>query len=349
MNKGKKILPFLLLIALCGFAGCSGSVTAAKQEQESEPTQWVTYQGKEGPGKGKNIVFVSGDEEYRSEEALPALAQILAERFGFTCTVLFSIDSLTGEIDANNTSNIPGLEQLESADLMVIFTRFRELPPEQMRYIDDYLKAGKPVIGMRTATHAFHYTKHPDDPYAKYDFQSKVPGWEQGFGKIVLGETWVNHHGDHGKEGTRGVNNGEALAKSILNGVTDIWVPTDVYTVGALEGADVLVYGQCTSGMTADAPINNEKEPLPVAWTRTYAVEGGKEGKAFATTMGASVDLVNEDLRRLLINACFWAMDQPVPEKADVTLVSPYQPTMFGFDSFKKGKFPADYQLKEAN
>jgi len=236
---------------------------------------------------------------------------------------------------------------LESADLMVIFTRFRELPPHQMRYIDAYLKAGKPVIGLRTATHAFHYAKNPGDPYAKYDFQSTVPGWEQGFGKLVLGETWVDHHGDHGKEGTRGVNNEAAVADPLLNGVADIWVPTDVYTVGALEGAEVLVYGQSTRGMTADAPVNEDKEALPVAWTRTYALEGGKEGKAFATTMGASVDLVNEDLRRLLVNACFWAVGQPVPEKADVAFVSPYQPTMFGFDSFKKGKFPADYRLAE--
>lgn len=334
-----------MLIALCGFAGCSG--TTATQEQESEAQQWVTYSGEEGPGKGKKIVFVSGDEEYRSEEALPMLAQILAKRFGFTCTVLFSVDSLTGEIDANDPSNIPGLDHLESADLMVIFTRFRELPPDQMSYIDAYLKAGKPVIGLRTATHAFHYAKNPDDPYAKYDFQSAVPGWEQGFGKIVLGETWVSHHGDHGKEGTRGLNSEAAADNPILNGVADIWVPTDVYTVGPLEGADVLVYGQSTSGMTADAPVNESKEALPVAWTRSYAIEGGKEGKAFATTMGASIDLLNEDLRRLLVNACFWAVDQPIPEKADVAFVSSYEPTKFGFDSFKKGALPADFQLKE--
>lgn len=334
-----------MLITVCGYVGCSD--TTATQEQESDGQQWVTYRGEKGPGMGKKIVFVSGDEEYRSEEALPMLAQILAKRFGFTCTVLFSVDSLTGEIDANEQSNIPGLAKLESADLMVIFTRFRELPPDQMAYIDAYLKAGKPVIGLRTATHAFHYAKNPDDPYAKYDFQSTVPGWEQGFGKIVLGETWVSHHGDHGKEGTRGLNNEAAADNPILNGVADIWVPTDVYTVGPLEGADVLVYGQSTSGMTADAPINEDKEALPVAWTRSYAIEGGKEGKAFATTMGASIDLLNEDLRRLLVNACFWAVDQQIPEKADVSFVSPFEPTKFGFDSFKKGAFPADYQLKE--
>ncbi len=347
MNKGKKTLSLLLLIGVYGFVGCSG--TTATQEQPPESEQWVTYVGDEGPGKGKKIVFISGDEEYRSEEALPMLAQILAKRHGFTSTVLFSIDSLTGEIDAMEQSNIPGLSNLETADLMVILTRFRELPPDQMRYIDAYLKAGKPVVGLRTATHAFHYSKHPDDPYAHYDFQSKEPGWEKGFGKLVLGETWVDHHGDHGKEGTRGANNDDAAGNPLLNGVEDIWVPTDVYTVGPLEGANVLIYGHSTSGMTADAPINTEKEALPVAWTRNYTVPGGKEGKAFATTMGASVDLVNEDLRRLLVNACFWAvgLEQQIPDRADVSLVSPYEPTMFGFDSFEKGKVPADYRLAD--
>jgi hypothetical protein len=341
MDKNSKglILPMLLVALIC-FVCCSTAKSPEKIEE-----QWVTYVGNEGPGKGKKIVFVSGDEEYRSEEALPMLAQLLAKRFGFTCTVLFSIDPSSGEIDANQQSNIPGLDKLGSADLMVIFTRFRELPSDQMRYVDEYLKAGKPVIGLRTATHAFHYSKNLDDAYAKYDFQSKVPGWEQGFGKLVLGETWVSHHGDHGKEGTRGLINEDQAANPLLNGVNDIWGPTDVYTVGALEGADVLLYGQSTSGMTAESPINADKEALPVAWTRAYQVPGGQKGKAFATTMGASIDLLNEDLRRLLVNACFWAVGQQIPEKADVAFVSPYQPTMFGFDSFKKGTFPADYKL----
>jgi len=340
MKKGREILRFLLLLAVCAFAACSGSAGGSKAEV------WITFAGGAGAGKGKHIVLISGDEEYRSEEALPMLAQILAERHGFTCTVLFAIDSLTGEINPNERSNIPGLSALETADLMLIFTRFRELPPEQMRYIDAYLTAGRPVLGLRTATHAFHYSDDPNDRYAHYDFQSKEPGWEKGFGKIVLGETWVDHHGIHGREGTRAVHSETATAHPILNGVTDIWVPTDVYTVSLPPGTDVLLCGHSTSGMTADAPINTEKEALPVAWTRRYTLPGGKTGKAFVTTMGASVDLQNEDLRRLLVNACFWAagLEQQIPDRADVDLVAPYEPTMFGFDGFQKGKTPADYR-----
>src|SRR5688572_24471679 len=86
----------------------------------------VVYEGGQGPGKGKHVVLVSGDEEYRSEEALPQLGKILAVRHGFKCTVLFPIDPADGTIHPG-VSNIPGLEALRTADLLVIFTRFRDL------------------------------------------------------------------------------------------------------------------------------------------------------------------------------------------------------------------------------
>jgi len=102
---------------------------AAETSAQNKAVQpWVVYPGREGPGKGKHIVLISGDEEYRSEEALPMLARILATHHGFKCTVLFAVDPKTGVIDPECQTNIPGLEQLQSADLMVLFTRFRELP-----------------------------------------------------------------------------------------------------------------------------------------------------------------------------------------------------------------------------
>ena len=312
---------------------------------------WVTYNGSAGPGQGKHIVFISGDEEYRSEEGLPMLAQIMAKRYGFTCTVLFATDPKTGEIDAMNQTNINGLHQLKTADLMVLLTRFRELPDSQMKHFDEYVRAGKPIVGLRTATHAFNYTRNKTSPFAHYDFRSKVAGWEGGFGRRILGETWVNHHGNHGKEGARGLINGIEQAKKnpILNGVTNIWVPTDVYTVRDLYGdATTLIYGQSTSGMTPEAPVNLAKSVMPIAWTKTYTGEKGNVAKVFTTTMGASVDLVNEDLRRLLVNACFWAigMEAQIPEKADVNYISAFEPTMFSPALFKKGQFPSKYDLK---
>ncbi|MDI9444792.1 MAG: hypothetical protein QM844_11560, partial [Planctomycetota bacterium] len=92
---------------------------------------WVVFPGGDGPGKGKHIVLIAGDEEYRSEEAMPMLGKLLSVRHGFKCTVLFSINPQDGTIDPVNQKNIPGLENLQTADLMIIATRFRELPDEQ--------------------------------------------------------------------------------------------------------------------------------------------------------------------------------------------------------------------------
>jgi Trehalose utilisation. len=310
--------------------------------------QWIRYDGGTGAGRGKHIVLISGDEEYRSEEAMPMLAKILSQRFGFTCTVLFAIDNATGCIDPTVLNNIPGLHHLSSAHLMILFTRFRELPDDQMKYIDDYLQSGKPVIGIRTATHAFNYKSRSSSKYARYSFRSTIKDWENGFGAKVLGDTWVAHHGIHGKEGTRALVNGieQRAGNPLLNGVKNIWVPSDVYTVEQMYNtpARVLLYGQCTSGMDSSAPVNLQKSIMPVAWTKNYSIRKGVTGKVFATTMGSSVDFLNEDLRRLLINACFWALDIDIPEKADVTIIGDYQPTMFGFNKFVKGTRPADKQ-----
>src|SRR4051794_7677418 len=190
---------------------------------------WVVFDGAEGPGRGKQVVLISGDEEYRSEEALPQLARILARHHGFRCTVLFAIDPKDGTINPNVRDNIPGLEALRTADLMVLFTRFRDLPDEQMKEIDAYVESGRPILGMRTATHAFDIA--PGKTYARYGWKSRE--WDGGFGRRVLGETWINHHGQHGKQSTRGVRAEGVEDLPILRGIDDgdIWGPTDVYAV----------------------------------------------------------------------------------------------------------------------
>ncbi len=317
------------------------------QAQDGET--WLRFEGKEGPGKGKHIVLVSGDDEYRSEESMPMLGKLLAEHYGFTCTVLFPIDPSSGDIVPSYQNNIPGLEHLAKADLMILLTRFRELDDKQTQYFHDYLLAGKPIIGMRTSTHAFHYEKNKNSPFAKYHWQSEEPGWEGGFGQKILGETWVAHHGDHGKEGTRALIDGVAVLNDhpILRGIKDIWVASDVYTVKNLpDNANVLVYGQPTSGMTADAPINWEKTVMPVAWTKDYQIENGEKGKVFTTTMGSSVDLESEDLRRLIVNAAFWClnMSEEISENMNVSIVGDYEPSMFGFGTFKKGMRVEDFK-----
>ena len=314
--------------------------------EERNEELWVVYEGNEGPGKGQHIAFISGDEEYRSEEALPMLAKIMAVHHGFKCTVLSAIEPETGIIDPVNQTNIPGLHNLQTADMMVLFTRFRELPDEQMKYIVDYTNSGKPVMGLRTATHAFNYSRNESSPYAKYSFKSEE--FDGGYGRQVFGETWISHHGHHGKESTRGVINEEMKAHPILKGVEDIWGPTDVYTVEKLTGdAKVLVFGQVLVGMEPTDEPNLDKPTMPLAWIKTYTGEQGKASRVFCTTMGASVDLKSEGLRRLLVNACYWCMgmENQIPEKGMVDYVGEYNPSYFGFGAHKKNVRPSELRL----
>lgn len=338
-NNSARTILFSIVVILCS------SISLWAQP----PQQWVRYEGKEGPGKGKHIVFISAEEEYRSEESLPMMAKILSQHHGFTCTVLFAIDPKTGAIDPNTQTNIPGLEHLQTADLLFMCMRFRELPDDQMKYFVDYLQSGKPIVALRTSTHAFLYSRDKESKYARYSYNSKIKNWEGGFGKQVLGDTWISHHGAHGSEGTRGLINGLSSNHPILKGVKDIWGPTDVYTVTNLnENTTVLLYGQSSLGMTADAPLSYAKSIMPVGWTTSYKNEYGTTARIFATTLGASVDLVSEDMRRMLINASYWAlgMEGQIAEKSNAETVGAYEPIMFGFDKFKKGIKPSDYNLK---
>jgi len=315
------------------------------------PADWVVFEGGKRPGNGKHIVFLSGDEEYRSEEGLPMLAKILAVRHGFKCTVLFSINPTDGTIDPVVQTNTPGMAALDSADLCVMALRFRELPDSEMKHFVNYLNAGKPIIGLRTSTHAFSYERNKLSPYAKYDWRSAE--WPGGFGQQVLGETWVSHHGEHGKESTRGIINETMKEHPILKGVEDIWGPTDVYAVTHLpEDAKVLVYGAVLDGMTPDAKpvVGKKNDPMmPLVWIRNYTGESGKTSRVICTTMGASVDLQNEGLRRLCVNACYWGLglEDKIPAQSNVEYVGEYKPTFFGFGKFKKGVKPSDHEIGE--
>ena len=120
---------------------------------------WVHMKGGDGPGKGKHVVLISGDEEYRSEETMPMLAQILSVHHGFDCTVLFSMSEDGKYVDPNNGGSLEGTQALATADLMIIATRFRHPDAEAMKHIDQYVQSGKPIIGLRTATHAFNSLK----------------------------------------------------------------------------------------------------------------------------------------------------------------------------------------------
>ncbi|MHC4742187.1 MAG: ThuA domain-containing protein [Planctomycetota bacterium] len=326
----------VLMVAGLAFLGC----------QVSQAGPGVVFEGKKGPGKGKHVVFVIGDDEYRSEDLMPMLAKIMAVHHGFKCTAIFSLDKETGEIDPGEQTNMPGLEVLAEADLMVIFTRFRELPDEQMKHIMDYTNSGKPIVGLRTATHAFNYSRNKDSKYAKWSFRSKDP--QGGWGREVLGETWAGHYGHHNRESTRGVIAKGMEKHPVVQGCEDIWGPSDVYTITTLTGdSKPLVMGQVLVGMNPDDEVNTKKPPMPIAWTKTYTGDKGKAARVFTTTMGHSFDFNSEGFRRLLVNGCYWAleMEDKIPPKSKVDFVGKYEPNNIGMKKFKKGLKPSDHAI----
>jgi len=300
-----------------------------------------------GPAKGKHLVFLSGDEEYRSEESMPMLAKILSQRHGFKCTVLFALDP-DGTINPDNLKSLPNAAALDSADGIVMALRWRDYPDAVMKHFVAAYHRGVPIVALRTSTHAF---KLSSPTYAKYNK----------FGKNVFGEEWVDHWGHHNFESTRAVKDPAAAGNPVLNGVESFWVPTDTYEVYPPADIAVLLRGEVLSGMKPDDPpathprkrsSDGREQPIndpmmPIAWTRVYRNDVGKTNRILCTTMGAAVDLRSEDLRRLLVNGVYWGLNLPVPPRANVDLVDPYVPRYFGStkDGYKRGMRPADYGL----
>jgi hypothetical protein len=301
----------------------------------------VVYEGDTGPGRGKHIVFLAGDHEYRSEESLPALARIMARHYGFKCSVFFTTDPKTGYIEPGS-SNISGLEALKTADLLVIFLRFQDFPDDQMQHIVDYLDRGGPIVAFRTATHAFQI-KRPDAKFLKYTWNNKTD-YVGGFGRQILGETWVSHYGTNHKQSSRLLLQPGESKHPILVGVKDVWVQSGGYTADPIEGSHVLATGQILNGMTPDSPAATDKKELPVAWYRTYQTASGKPGRVFTTTHGASEDLLNDGFRRMAVNAMFWAagMDANIRPTNNISLVGPYHPSTYSFGGYVKELKPSD-------
>jgi putative membrane-bound dehydrogenase-like protein len=302
----------------------------------------LVFEGIDGPGKGRHIVFLANDHEYRSEESLPALARILAKRLGFKCTVLFGIDPKSGEIVAGTVSNMPGLEALESADLAVVFLRFQNFPPEQMQHFDAYLNRGGPVVGMRTATHGF--SMKVGEPFSKYSHNSNVPDYLHGFGEQVLGQTWVGHYGKNHSQSTRIAIIDQKRSHPILRGVNDVWVQAGGY-VGKPISGEILTMAQPLNGMTPDAPADATKPPMPSEWTRTYKAANGKEGRVFTTLYGTSEDITNDGYRRLVINGCLWALglEDKITPDLNIAFVGPFKPNTFQGGKYARGIRPQMY------
>ena len=336
-------------LALCTFLALSLLAVPAQAAAayESGPG-WLEFPAQKGPGNGKHVVLLSGDEEYRSEESMSMLARLLSERHGFKCTVLFAHDN--GVINPNNTASLGKPEALDTADALVLGLRFRKWNPEILAKFDAALKRGVPIVATRTSTHAFSGIPK-DSPQAWYNW-----GNQGGFGRKVLGESWVNHWGSHKNEATRTAVEAANASHPVLNGVGVIFGDTDVYEARPLEDAKVLLRGLVLKGMKPDdEPSTNRKKrkdgveqgvndpAMAVAWVREYANEAGTKNRILTTTMASASDLRDESLRRLVVNGVFWGLNLEVPAKADVTPVVEWKPSRYSFNAFHKGLQAKDF------
>lgn len=282
------------------------------------------------------------------------LGKILSQRQGFKCTVLFSLGA-DGAIDPMAATSLSHPEALDSADAIVMLLRFRHWDDATTKKFEAAVNRGVPIIALRTSTHAFNGYAN-DGPFAAWNWNHATGGW----GRKVLGETWVSHWGKHKFEATKGIIEAANANHPVLRGVSDLFGNTDVYEAAPPADAVILVRGQILQGMTPDTPPASYTKAtaakveqdvntpmMPVAWLRVVKNDAGTENKILATTMGAATDLTNEGLRRLVVNGVFWGLGLEVPEKADVSLVGEYQPTMYGFKGNKVGVKPESFELKK--
>ncbi|UCG56434.1 MAG: ThuA domain-containing protein [Phycisphaerales bacterium] len=234
--------------------------------------------------KRPRVVMISAESEYGAAETLPGFARELQMKYGLSCEIL------QGSIERSSADrhHISGMEELTNADLALVFVRRRAFEGGQMKYLRDYLDRGKPLIGLRTASHAFDTRGSAPAGHAE---------WLE-FDHDVLGG---NYHGHHGSGPTTTVTVAAgAEGHPILSGVrTPFLSKGSLYETRPLrETTKPLLIGTIP-----------DKEPEPVAWTNTY-----KNARIFYTSLGYSGDFDDLQFRRMLLNAVFWAMAKPIPK-----------------------------------
>lgn len=327
----------MFFIAAVGFLLCWTQLMAADR---------VVYEGDNGPGKGKHILFVASDHEYRGEETSPAIARIMAKRYGFKCTVLFG--QTEDGVIKQGSSRIPGIEAIEDADMLFLFLRFVHPEDVWMEKLEGYLRRGGPVLGLRTTTHAFNGLK---GQYAYHNYNYGGEEFVGGFGRNVLGETWnprlgAGHYGNNHKFATAMHVVPDEKDHPVMRGVKDMHAMAGAYSARPMPNSTILATNQVLSSMKVGAKPLEGKVPQPAAWVRTYKFQGGKEGRAFCSTQGASEDILSEGVRRMIINATLWCMEMEdhIKADADVSFVGPYNPSTFSFRPSVQDAKPGDIE-----
>jgi putative membrane-bound dehydrogenase-like protein len=214
--------------------------------------------------KGKTplkVCLVSGSLEYKSDESLAAFQKYLEEHYSVKCSRAFRKTD-------NDLPGLPGLENLETCDVMLLFTRRLTISGEQLERVKRYCRSGKPIVAVRTASHAFQNWLALD--------------------KEVLGGNYKNHLGSGPRTQVKIVTG--AKDHPVLAGVKPFSSPGSLYKNPDLPPDDVVL-------LTGSIPGHTE----PVAWVRTH-----NGGKVFYTSLGHPDDFKNENFVRLLVNALFW-------------------------------------------
>lgn len=301
----------LASVATITFMAASSAVAA---EAENAPAARPSI-----VAEAPHVVFVTGDDEYASELSMPMIAAILEKRHGMRATVLYA-ENDQGERD-RHAHDIPGLEALRDADLALFYMRFRQLPQEQLDEIVRYAESGKPLVGLRTSSHAFNY---PDAPRNK---------WNADFPMTYFGHKWISHYG-HGNSTEAHVVDEQAKADNpILRGVASPeWLHSWLYVVNAddaklPEDCEVLMVGDAIKGTAPGGEKFGNREPL--AWSRELARQDGSVQRTFYTSLGHPRDFLKEGPRRLLVNAILWGLgrEDSIPAAgANVEIVGAYAP-----------------------
>ncbi|MEM6917174.1 MAG: ThuA domain-containing protein [Verrucomicrobiota bacterium] len=314
-----------------------------------------------GAEEATKVVFLTGDDEYRSEESMPMIAKMLERDYGFETVVGFSVDE-EGFVHPMAAGSLTGMDELEDADLLVLFTRFRRPMPDQFEFFLDYVKRGGPIVAFRTATHAFRFAH--DAGMDQWGFQNdpkkihSLAGGEKI--REILGQSWITHHGhfDDGENPLTEVTlHDGADSHPVLTGVGPFSAYSWLYHVDGGEHSlagdpDLLLDGRALQsskierGQTDQFPLTN-----PVAWTKTYEESEGKPGRVFTTTLGHPYDFRDTNMRRLSIQAILWALGKEdlIPSEGVKTeTVGDYEPNNSGFepDDFRQLQKPSDFTGK---
>ena len=228
------------------------------------------------PDDRPRAVFVIGEDEYRTEKTLPAFANSELEPLGVRCTFVIA--------DPKAPHDFKGIEALRDADLMVLSVRRRAPTAEQMSIIRKYLESGKPLVGIRTACHAFDTRGQAPEGHAEWPT----------FDPDVLGGHYTGHHANNLKPKITAAKRAES--HPILAGVrTPFTGQWSLYKTGPLAAsARALLLGE-----VAGQPVE------PVAWVNLAG-----SSRVFYTSLGHPGDFDNPAFRRLLHNAVFWALNR---------------------------------------